>query len=106
MSSRGYYYLGVLAVAVGVMLVRQSRRAATLLEGSFSQKDEHGYIPNPAALGAALQDCPEYGEAIAWARKEAKDHSAFALAQLDKLPPSVWRDLTKQLTVSLLERMK
>lgn len=92
--------------SVGVMLVKKSKRAATLLEGSFSQKDKEGYIPNPTALGAALQECPEYSEALAWARKEAQDHSAFAIAHLDKLPQSTWRDLTKQLTISLLERMK
>jgi octaprenyl-diphosphate synthase len=92
--------------SVGVMLVKLSKRAATLLEGSFSQKDQDGYIPNPAALGQALQECPEYGEALAWARKEAKDHSTFAIAHLEKLPQSVWRDLTRQLTVTLLERMK
>ncbi|MGZ3721227.1 MAG: hypothetical protein ACXWR1_22900, partial [Bdellovibrionota bacterium] len=92
--------------AVGVMLVKKSKRAATLLEGSFSQKDAQGYIPNPAALGAALQDCPEYGEALRWARKEAQDHSAFAISHLDRLPASTWRELAKQLTTSLLERMK
>jgi octaprenyl-diphosphate synthase len=92
--------------AVGVMLVKKSRQAATLLEGSFSQKDKDGYIPNPADLGMALQECPEYADALAWARREAHDHSAFALSHLDKLPRSVWRDLTKQLTNSLLERMK
>jgi geranylgeranyl pyrophosphate synthase len=92
--------------SVGVMLVKHSRRAATLLEGSFAQKDEHGYIPNPKALGEQLQACPEYTTAIGWARKEAQDHSAFAIAHLDKLPASVWRDLTRQLTISLLERMK
>ncbi|HEY8279217.1 MAG TPA: polyprenyl synthetase family protein [Bdellovibrionota bacterium] len=92
--------------SVGVMLVRKSKRAAGLLEGSFCQKDKDGYIPRPEALGAALQDCPEYGESLAWARKEAQDHSAFAIAHLERLPVSIWRDLTKQLTVSLLERMK
>jgi len=91
---------------VGVMLVKRSKHAASLLEGSFSQKDAHGYIPNPEALGRSLQACPEYAEALAWARQEAEDHSAFAIAQLDKLPPSVWRDLTRQLTRQLLERMK
>ena len=92
--------------SVGVMLVRKSRRAATLLEGSFSQKDKDGYIPNPLALGQSLQECPEYGEALGWARKEAQDHSAFAISHLDKLPPSQWRELTKGLTLQLLERMK
>lgn len=92
--------------AVGVKLVSLSRRAAGLLEGSFSQKNAEGYIPNPEALGASLQACDEYGAAIAWARKEAADHSAFALAHLGKLPASVWRDLTTELTRSLLERMK
>ena len=92
--------------SVGVMLVRKSKRAATLLEGSFSQKDAHGYIPNPLALGQSLQECLEYGEAIGWARKEAQDHSTFAISHLEQLPESVWRNLTKQLTVSLLERMK
>ncbi len=92
--------------SVGVMLVKHSKRAATLLEGSFSQKDSDGYIPNPSALGQALQECPEYSDAIAWARKEAKDHSSFAIAHLEKLPQTSWRDLTRQLTISLLERMK
>lgn len=92
--------------ALGVKLVSLSKRAAGLLEGSFSQKDEHGYIPHPAALGESLLACPEYADALAWARKEAAEHSAFALAHLNKLPASVWRDLTVQLTQSLLERMK
>ena len=77
-----------------------------LLEGSFSQKDEHGYIPNPQALGEQLVACEEYPAALAWARKEAEHHSAFALAHLDKLPESAWKELTKKLTQSLLERMK
>jgi geranylgeranyl pyrophosphate synthase len=92
--------------AVGVKLVALSRRAAGLLEGSFSQKDAQGYIPNPAVLGTSLQACPEYADALAWARKEAQDHSAFAIAHLDRLPPSTWRELCKGLTTQLLERMK
>ncbi len=92
--------------SVTVMLVRQSRRAAGLLEGSFSQKDEYGYIPRPEALGESLRVCSEYVDALAWARKEAADHSAFALAHLDALPPSTWKDLTRQLTSSLLQRMQ
>ncbi|MGE3260454.1 MAG: polyprenyl synthetase family protein [Bacteriovoracia bacterium] len=92
--------------ALGAMLVKKSKRAGSLIEGSFSQADAQGYIPNPEALGTALQACEEYPEVLKWARKEAADHSAFALAHLDKLPESVWRSLTRQLTASLLERMK
>jgi octaprenyl-diphosphate synthase len=92
--------------SVGAKLTRESKRAQALLEGSFSQKDSQGYIPNPEALGAALVACPEYATAIAWARKEAANHSTFALSYLDRLAPSVWRDLTKQLTRTLLERMQ
>lgn len=92
--------------SIGVMLVRKSKEADSLLEKAFATKDHHGYISGPEALGLALQALPQYGEAIAWARKEAADHSAFALSHLDKLPPSIWKDLTKQLTISLLERMK
>jgi geranylgeranyl pyrophosphate synthase len=92
--------------ALGAMLVKKSRRAASLIEGSFSQADARGYIPNPEALGTALQACEEYPAVVAWARKEAADHSSFALAHLEKLPESKWRNLTRQLTTSLLERMK
>jgi geranylgeranyl pyrophosphate synthase len=91
---------------VGVKLVKLSRHSAGLLEGSFSQKDKDGYIPNPKRLGESLQALPEYKDALLWARKEAEHHSAFALSHLDALPPSVWKDLTIQLTKSLLERMK
>lgn len=92
--------------SVAAKLVRESRRAGDLLEGAFSQRDEHGYIPDPEGLGRALVSCPEYADALAWARKEAQHHSAFALSHLDRLPPSVWRDLTKKLTQTLLERMR
>lgn len=92
--------------ALGAMLVKKSKRAAGLLEGAFSQADAEGYIPDAEKLGKALQECPEYPEVLTWARKEAADHSAFALSHLDKLPDSVWKTLTRQLTTSLLERMK
>jgi geranylgeranyl pyrophosphate synthase len=92
--------------SLGVKLVQLSRPAADLLEAAFARRDAHGYIANPAELGVALQALPEYGAALAWARKEAADHSAFALSHLGRLPPSTWRDLTVQLTHSLLERMK
>lgn len=92
--------------AVGAKLVALSPAAGARLEGAYSQRDAQGYVPNPEALGEALRVLPEYAAALAWARREAADHSAFALAQLDKLPDSVWRGLTRQLTVSLLERMK
>lgn len=92
--------------AVGVRLAQKSKAAVALLEEAFSSPDREGYIAEPKALGDALQALPDYAEAVAWARKEAQDHSAFALAHLDKLPETVWRDLTRQLTQSLLERMK
>lgn len=92
--------------SVGARLVRDSKRAAALLEGSFAQKDAHGYIPNPESLGRSLIACPEYASALAWARTEAEHHSSFALSHLDRLPASVWKDLTTQLTRTLLERMK
>lgn len=92
--------------SLGVKLVQLSRPAADLLEAAFSRRDAHGYIANPKELGTALQALPEYGPALAWARQEAADHSAFALSHLGRLPPSTWRDLTVQLTHSLLERMK
>ena len=92
--------------SVGAMLVRRSKKAGAFIEESFQRKDGHGYIPEHSTLGKALQDCPEYAETLAWARKEAQDHSTFAISHLDKIPPSIWRDLTKQLTISLLERMK
>ena len=92
--------------AVGAMLVKKSRHAASLVEGAFSQADSEGYIPDAESLGLALQRCPEYPEVLAWARKEAADHSTFALSHLDKLPDSVWKNLSRQLTISLLERMK
>lgn len=92
--------------SVGVKLVRYSKRAGSLLEGAFSQRDEQGYIPDPEVLGRELVSCPEYADALSWARKEAQHHSAFALSHLDRLPSSVWRDLTKQLTQTLLERMR
>ena len=92
--------------SLGVKLVQLSADAADLLRGAFSQADAHGYIANPQALGASLQALPAYAEALAWARREAEHHSAFALSHLERLPPSIWRDLTVQLTRSLLERMK
>jgi geranylgeranyl pyrophosphate synthase len=92
--------------AVATRLMQLSARAVTTTEKAFSTADAEGYIPDPQGLGAALQDLPEYAQAIAWARKEAQDHSAFALSHLDRLPPSVWKDLTRDLTRSLLERMK
>lgn len=91
--------------AVGAKLVQQSSAAKNHLEIAFATLKD-GYISAPEALGAKLIVLPEYASTIAWARKEAADHSAFALAHLDKLPASLWKDLTKQLTKSLLERMK
>lgn len=92
--------------AVGVKLVQKSPEAKGLLEAAFATRDQEGYIADPLPLGASLQALSAYKESLAWARKEAEDHSAFALSYLEKLPASVWRDLTTQLTHSLLERMK
>lgn len=92
--------------SVGVKLVQKSGAAKALLESSFAGKNAEGYITEFKSLGETLQALPEYPEAIQWARKEAQDHSAFALSYLDKLPATIWKDLTRQLTQSLLERMK
>jgi geranylgeranyl pyrophosphate synthase len=92
--------------ALGARLVQTSPAARGLLETSFGSLDSEGYVQNPGALGRSLQALPEYSDCLQWARKEAKDHSAFALSYLDKLPSTVWKDLTTQLTHSLLERMK
>jgi geranylgeranyl pyrophosphate synthase len=91
---------------VATKLVQKSSAAANLLVNAFSTADAEGYIANYSELGLQLRELPEYKETLQWARTEAKDHSAFALAYLEKLPPSTWRDLTQQLTHSLLERMK
>jgi geranylgeranyl pyrophosphate synthase len=91
---------------VATRLVQKSSQAANLLELAFGGADSEGYIADYERFGKELQALPEYGEAIAWARQEAKEHSAFALAYLEKLPASEWRELTKHLTQSLLERMK
>lgn len=91
--------------SLGAALVQRSRRAASLLEGSYLQKDDQGMIPNAQKLGETLRECEEYPAALNWARTEAKSHSSFALAHLGKLPPSPWKDLTIHLTRSLLERM-
>ncbi len=91
---------------VATRLVQKSSQAANLLEAAFRGADAEGYIAEYERYGKELQALPEYGEAIAWARQEAKEHSAFALAYLEKLPTSEWRELTKHLTHSLLERMK
>jgi geranylgeranyl pyrophosphate synthase len=92
--------------SIGVKLVQKSPAAKSTLEAAFARKNEQGYIRDFAELGRSLQALPEYAETITWARKEAQDHSAFALSYLDKLPPTIWKDLTRQLTQSLLERMK
>lgn len=92
--------------AVGAKLVQQSHAAKSELEKYFSRIDKQGYVPEYETLGQTLTKLPEYAGVIQWARKEAEDHSTFALANLDKLPDSVWKKLTKQLTLSLLERMK
>lgn len=92
--------------ALGVALIRSSKHAAALLEGSFSQRDQHGMIPHPEDLGQKLKSCDEYPQALAWVREEARRHSAFALANLELLPDSEWKSLIKNLTIQLLERMK
>ncbi len=91
--------------ALGAMLVKNSPQARGLLEQAFSTADKDGYIQNAAALGEKLRILPEYKDALAWTRKEAEKHSAFALAELGKLPDTQWKKLTEQLTKSLLERM-
>lgn len=91
---------------VAAKLVQKSSKAAALLETAFSQADAEGYVKGYEQLGKELQSLSDYDDSIAWARKEAKKHSAFALAYLEKLPESQWRDLTQRLTQSLLERMK
>jgi geranylgeranyl pyrophosphate synthase len=92
--------------AVATRLMQLSPVAASLAERAFATADAEGYIADPQGLGSSLQALSEYAEAVSWARKEAQDHSAFALAHLDRLPPSVWKDLTRDITRSLLERMK
>lgn len=91
--------------SVSVALVQRSRRAHALLEGSFAQRDADGYIPNPADFGERLKACEEYADALKFIRGEATRHSSFALAHLDALPASEWKDLTRTLTESLLKRM-
>ncbi len=92
--------------ATGAMLVKLSPSARDLLQVAFSHADKDGYIQNSKELGEKLQACKEYPEALLWTRKEAEKHSAFALAELGKLPNSQWKSLTENLVKSLLERMR
>ncbi|NUM88901.1 MAG: polyprenyl synthetase family protein [Bdellovibrionales bacterium] len=88
--------------SLAVALVQRSRRAQALLEESFRGG---GCIPDPAALGEQLRACDEYPEALRFIRGEAMRHSSFALAHLDALPASEWKDLARHLTDNLLRRM-
>jgi geranylgeranyl pyrophosphate synthase len=88
---------------VGAKLVSLSPEARKQVQDFFAQEPD---LEKAAALGLTLKSLDAYGEASAWARKEAQEQSELALGYLKELPESVWRELTLYLTHSLLERMK
>lgn len=92
--------------AVGTQIAKNSEEARTLLADAYGNAQADGTIVNFHDLGESIKKLSAYGEAVKWARNEAKDHSDFALSYLAKLPDSQWRELTRHLTISLLERMK
>ena len=92
--------------SVGARLVQTSSDAEKILKAAFATMDAHGTIATSKDLGHSLRLLKEYPDALAWARQEANHHSAFAIAHLEKIPPSDWRDLTISITKQLLERMK
>lgn len=92
--------------SVGVTLVIQSPKAQEILLKAFENRGEHSTIANFAEIGISLKSLPEYINSVEIVRKEAETHSAFCLSYLDKLPPTEWKDLAKNLVNQLLQRMK
>lgn len=92
--------------SVAVVLCMKSKSARAMLERAFGTLNEYGEVENVAALGAELRELPEFSEALHWVKSQAEKESAFAIANLDLLPESPWRELAKRITLDLLERMR
>lgn len=92
--------------SVAVVLCMKSRTARGLLERSFANLDEDSYVRDVQTLGDELRGLPEFAEAMVWVRSQAEKESAFAIANLETLPDSPWKELAKRITIDLLERIK
>lgn len=91
---------------VSVVLCMKSKEARQLLKKSFSQLNEHKEVANVQELGVELRAYPEYAEAITWVKVQAEKESQFALANIETLPDSPWKEAVKNMTLHLLSRMR
>ncbi len=91
---------------VAVVLCMKSPKARKLLTQAFANLDENEEVPNVLELGKKLQQIREYKDAVNWVKAQAEKETAFALANLDVLPDSQWKNLVKTVTVELLSRMR
>lgn len=92
--------------SVAVVLSMKSNRARQLLQSAFADLDENSEVRGLDALHRGLIACPEFPEAIQWVKAQAEKESAFALANLEVLPDSPWKELAKRVTIDLLNRMR
>jgi octaprenyl-diphosphate synthase len=91
---------------VAVVLAMKSSSARQILQRAFSSLDSHQEIESPDNVHIQLKSCPEFLEAVQWVKAQAEKESAFAIANLESLPDSPWKELAKRLTTDLLTRMK
>lgn len=91
---------------VAVVLAMKSNRARQLLQNAFSNLDENSEVRDINGLHQYLIACPEFSEAMQWVKSQAEKESAFALANLEALPESPWKELAKRVTTDLLNRMR
>ena len=90
---------------VSVVLCMKSKQARQLFKKSFSQLNEFKEVSDVQELRNQLCAYPEYSEAIDWVKSQAEKESEFALANLESLPNSTWKQAIKDMTLHLLSRM-
>lgn len=91
---------------VAVLLALKSNRARQLLRAAFDDLDANAEVRNVETLHAGLVGCAEYAESVQWVKAQAEKESALAIANLEVLPDSQWKELLRRVTVDLLNRMK
>ena len=90
--------------SVGVVLCQKSARARSLLKESFKKCNTFQELNDGDTLGRTLQECEEYKSACERIQQQAEKESSFALANLESLPDSQWKQLIIQITKELLHR--
>lgn len=92
--------------SVGVLLMHESQAARSICADHFTDLNGFKEVKAPEELGKALSGLPEYRGACDKIYARAENETQFALANLERLPESAWKELSKQVTLKLLSRLK